>query len=596
MQRSHESCAKALLTVLSLLGAAVAGAQQTAVVDSTMLKNAGTPNDQYPGSWLSYGKSQGETRYSPLKQIDTSNVKRLGLAWSYVVGPGGGNQEGTPLVWNNTIYGITSWSMVYALDGRTGKQIWRWDPQVNQSAVRAVTNLIVNRGIALYNGMILAPSIDGRLFALNALTGKPVWETRVAYGQDGYYLTMAPRIAGGKVIVGVSGGDKGETRGYFDAYDAATGQRSWRFYTVPGDPLQPYENEALRAAAKTWGGDFYKKGGGGAIWDAFAYDSDANLVYVGTGNAEPWTQKFRGAQNVDNLYTCSILAVDLTTGQLKWYFQTVPNDNWDFDSVQQLMLLDLTIEGRPRKVLTQAAKNGFFYAIDRVTGQFVSGAPFVKVNWARGLDDSGRPMVNPEAYYDLDPVAVYPTGGGAHNWAPMSFNPNTGLVYIPASYQSYTYQAAEEYKPGSNGDVRTNAPARQIKAPAIGPSAPDGVRGGLQAWDPVKHRLVWRADGGGGIGGGTVTTGGNLVFHVINDGRFLAYSADKGERLLEIQTGRTGMAPPITYEIDGKQYVAFMGGGGRPANAAPTDTSVGSTPLLFVFALDGKAPPPAAAP
>jgi len=486
--------------------------------------------------------------------------------------------------------------MVYALDGRTGKQIWRWDPQVNQSAVRAVTNLIVNRGIALYNGMILAPSIDGRLFALNALTGKPVWETRVAYGQDGYYLTMAPRIAGGKVIVGVSGGDKGETRGYFDAYDAATGQRSWRFYTVPGDPLQPYENEALRAAAKTWGGDFYKKGGGGAIWDAFAYDSDANLVYVGTGNAEPWTQKFRGAQNVDNLYTCSILAVDLTTGQLKWYFQTVPNDNWDFDSVQQLMLLDLTIEGRPRKVLTQAAKNGFFYAIDRVTGQFVSGAPFVKVNWARGLDDSGRPMVNPEAYYDLDPVAVYPTGGGAHNWAPMSFNPNTGLVYIPASYQSYTYQAAEEYKPGSNGDVRTNAPARQIKAPAIGPSAPDGVRGGLQAWDPVKHRLVWRADGGGGIGGGTVTTGGNLVFHVINDGRFLAYSADKGERLLEIQTGRTGMAPPITYEIDGKQYVAFMGGGGRPANAAPTDTSVGSTPLLFVFALDGKAPPPAAAP
>jgi quinohemoprotein ethanol dehydrogenase len=590
MQTCHQSCAKLLLIALPLLaGAPMAGAQQAAVVDSTVLKNAGTPNDRFPGSWLTYGKSQSETRYSPLKQIDTANVKRLGLAWSYVVGPGGGNQEGTPLVWNNTIYGITSWSLVYALDGRTGKEIWRWDPQVNQSAVRAVTNLIVNRGIALYNGMILAPSIDGRLFALNALTGKPVWETRVAYGQDGYYLTMAPRIAGGKVIVGVSGGDKGETRGYFDAYEAATGQRSWRFYTVPGDPKQPYENEALRAAAKTWGGDFYKKGGGGAIWDGFAYDPDANLVYVGTGNAEPWVQKFRGAQNMDNLYTCSILAVDLATGQLKWYFQTVPNDNWDFDSVQQLMLLDLTIEGRPRKVLTQAAKNGFFYAIDRVSGQFVSGAPFVKVNWARGLDDSGRPMVNPEAFYDVDPVAVYPTGGGAHNWAPMSFNPNTGLVYIPASYQSYTYQAAEEYKPGSNGDVRTNAPARQIKAPAIGPAAPDGVRGGLQAWDPVKHRLAWRADGGGGIGGGTFTTGGNLVFHVINDGRFLAYSADKGEKLLEIQTGRTGMAPPITYEIDGKQYVAFMGGGGRPANAAPTDTSAGSTPLLFVFALDGKA-------
>ena len=211
----------------------------------------------------------------------------------------------------------------------------------------------------------------------------------------------------------------------------------------------------MRVAAKTWGGDFYTKGGGGAVWDGFAYDPDANLVYVGTGNAEPWTQKFRGAKNLDNLYTCSILAVDLTTGKLKWHFQTVPNDNWDFDSVQQLMLLDLRIDGRVRKVLTQAAKNGFFYAIDRVTGQFISAFPFVKVNWAKGIDDSGRPMVNPEAYYDVEPVAVYPTGGGAHNWAPMSFNPDTGLVYIPASYTSYTYQADDEYKKGSNGDVRT---------------------------------------------------------------------------------------------------------------------------------------------
>jgi quinohemoprotein ethanol dehydrogenase len=408
-------------TLLLVGCVAVMSAQQPTAVDQTVLKNAGTPRDQLSGSWLTYGKSQGETRYSPLKQIDTTNVKRLGLAWSYTVGAGGGNQEGTPLVWNNTIYGITTWSVVYAVDGRTGKEIWRWDPEINQTDMRRMTGNVVNRGIALYNGLIFAPGIDGRLFALNALTGRPVWETRVAYPQDGYYMTMAPRIAGNKVIIGVSGGDRGETRGFFDAYDAMSGQRSWRFYTVPGDPSQPYENEAMRAAAKTWGGDFYKKGGGGAVWDGFAYDPDANLVYVGTGNAEPWVQKFRGAQSVDNLYTCSILAVDLTTGQLKWHFQTVPNDNWDFDSVQQLMLLDLTINGRPRKVLTQAAKNGFFYAIDRVSGQFVSGAPFVKVNWSKGLDDSGRPVVNPEAYYDVEPLAVYPTGGGGHNWAPMSF-------------------------------------------------------------------------------------------------------------------------------------------------------------------------------
>ncbi|HLH44456.1 MAG TPA: PQQ-binding-like beta-propeller repeat protein, partial [Bryobacteraceae bacterium] len=424
------------------------------LVDAKVLKNAGTPADALPGSWLSYGRSQAETRYSPLKQIDASNASRLGLAWTYAVGAGGGNQEGTPLVWNNTIYGITTWSVVFALDARTGEQIWRWDPEINQAAVRPkICCGIVNRGIALYNGLIYAPLNDGRLLALNALTGKPVWETRVAYPQDNYTLTMAPRIAGGKVIVGASGGDR-PTRGFFDAYDAATGYRSWRFYTVPGDPSKPYENEAMRAAAKTWGGDFYTKGGGGAVWDGFAYDPEANLVYVGSGNAEPWVQKFRGAQNVDNLYTCSILAVDLATGLLKWHFQTVPNDNWDFDSVQQLMLLDLNINGRMRKVITQAPKNGFFYVLDRITGEFISAAPFVKVTWALGLDEKGRPKVNPDAYYDKDPIAVYPTGGGAHNWSPMSYNPATGLVYIPVSYSSFPYQATEELKPGTTGYVR----------------------------------------------------------------------------------------------------------------------------------------------
>lgn len=581
----------AAAAALTLVGSATMSAQQPAVVDAALLKKAGTPADPLPGSWLTYGKSQGETRYSPLKKIDGANVQGLGLEWSYVVGAGGYNQEGTPLVWNNTIYGTTTWSVVYALDARTGKQIWRWDPEINQARSLGIN---ASRGLALYNGKIFAPVLDGRLLALDAFTGKPVWEARVAWPQEGHYITMAPRIAGGKVIIGVSGGDSGENRGYFDAYDAVTGQRSWRFYTVPGDPSKPFENEAMRAAAKTWGGDFYKKGGGGAVWDGFAYDPDANLAYVGTGNAEPWTQKFRGAKNMDNLYTCSILAVDVATGKLKWYFQTVPNDNWDFDSVQQLMLLDLQIEGRPRKVLMQAAKNGFFYVLDRLNGQFISGHPFVKVNWAKGLDDSGRPMVNPEAYYDTEPLAVYPTGGGAHNWAPMSFNPDTRLVYIPASYSSYTWQAQEEYKPHSTGDIRGGAAPRQIQAPAIGPTAPDGVRGGLQAWDPIGHKLVWRADGGGGIGGGTVTTGGNLVFQTSNDGRFVAYSADKGEKLYELRTGKTGLGPPITYEIDGKQYVAFMAGSGRPAaSVGPNDAKVDNPPMLFVFALGGKAELPA---
>jgi quinohemoprotein ethanol dehydrogenase len=589
------------LGLVGLYGAARLSAQPASKpvnVDGKVLRNAGSvANDALPGSWLSYGRNQGETRYSTLKQINDTNAKRLGLAWSYVLGAGGGNQEGTPLVWNNTLYGITTWSVVYALDAGTGKELWRWDPEVNQAVVRPrICCGIVNRGLAIYNGMIIAAINDGRLQALDALTGKPVWEARVAYPQDLYTLTMAPRIAGDKVIIGASGGDK-PTRGFFAAFDAKTGHLAWKFYTVPGNPELPPENDAMKSALKTWGGDFWTKGGGGAVWDGFAYDPEANLVYVGTGNAEPWVQKFRGAQNVDNLYTCSILAVDLTSGQLKWYFQTTPNDNWDYDSVQQLMLLDLNIKGKTRKVITQASKNGFFWVLDRITGEFISGAPFVKTTWALGLDAKGRPIVNPAAYYDTEPISIFPTGGGAHNWSPMSYSPLTGYVYLPVSLQPFTYAAAEQLKPGTTGYARVSRDPKLIDSPAIGPPSAEGMRGALQAWDPVNQKLMWRIEGGGGIGGGTAVTAGNLVFQVINDGRFRAVTADKGEVLYEIQTGRTGMGPPITYEVDGKQYVAFQGGLGRPAaTVGPNDDKVENPPILFVFALDGTAELPKPAP
>jgi quinohemoprotein ethanol dehydrogenase len=591
--------------ILALAGGTWLRAQQAAKptndkpvkVDAKVLRNAAAADDALPGSWLSYGRNQNETRYSTLKQINDTNAKRLGLAWSYVAGAGGGNQEGTPLMWNNTLYGITTWSVVYALDARTGKELWRWDPEVNQTAVRPkICCGIVNRGMALYNGMLIAAINDGRLQALDAITGKPVWESRVAYPQDLYTLTMAPRIAGGKVIIGASGGDK-PTRGFFAAFDAATGHQAWKFYTVPGNPEQPPENDAMKAALQTWGGDFWTKGGGGAVWDGFAYDPDANLVYVGTGNAEPWVQKFRGAQGLDNLYTCSILAVDLTSGQLKWHFQTTPNDNWDFDSVQQLMLLDLNIKGKQRKVITQASKNGFFWVLDRITGEFISGAPVVKTNWASGLDAKGRPIVNPEAYYDAEPISLFPAGGGAHNWSPMSYNPATGFVYISVSLMPFTYAATAELKPGTTGYTRGNGDPQPIGGAVIGPPTADGMRGALEAWDPVNQKLAWRVDGGGGIGGGTVATAGNLVFQVINDGRFRAVTADKGEILYEIQTGRTGMAPPITYEVDGTQYVAFQGGLGRPAaTVGPNDAKIDNPPMMFVFALDEKAELPKPAP
>ena len=570
--------------------------------------------------WLSYGLTPGETRYSPLKQIDSSNISRLGLAWSYEVGPGGGNQEGTPLMWNGTLYNITNWSIVYAVDARTGQEKWRWDPEVNHLTVQPKLCCgVVNRGLAIYEGNIIAPIIDGRLIALNAETGRPVWESRVAYTRDNYSITMAPRIAKGKVIIGVAGGEF-PARGYFEAHDARTGQFVWRFYTVPGDPSKPFESEDVRKAAATWDPEGLKMGGGGSVWDGMSYDQDADLFYVGIGNAGPWSADARKqGKDKDNLYACSIVAVRPDTGKLVWYFQMVPGDDWDFDSVQQLMLADVTIKGQQRKVIMQANKNGFYYVLDRITGKFISGAPFAMVTWARGLnEETGRPIVNPEAYYGAQAITLAPGPGGGHNWAPMSFNPATGLVYLPASVagtRNYSYNPNFQYQEGlmntgqatgraANLNLAGAPPATNAKPlpapPAIGPAPPEGGgQGALLAWDPVTQKERWRAPVGGGSGGGTVSTAGNLVIQVVPDGRLMAYTADKGEKLLEIQTGlRGGMGPPITYMLDGKQYVALAGGQGGRGGAAPAPAGGrgGSqvTPKLLVFMLDGKGQLPGA--
>jgi quinohemoprotein ethanol dehydrogenase len=554
--------------------------------------------------WVTYGFTPGETRYVPLKQIDASNVGRLGLDHAYDLGAGGGGQEATPMVRNGVLYTITNWSVVYAFDLRTQEQLWRWDPEVNRQAVGPrICCGVVNRGLAMFEDLIIAPAIDGRLQGLDAKTGKVRWEARVAYPQDNFTVTIAPRMAGNKVIVGVSGGDR-PTRGFVDAFDARTGAHAWRFYTVPGEPSHGFENEAMRRAAATWEGDWWRFGGGGAVWDAIAYDPQLDFVYFGTGNAEPWPEEIRKTSGKDNLYTCSILAVRGSTGQYVWHYQVVPNDNWDFDSVQQLMLADLTIQGRPRKVIMQASKNGFYYVLDRVTGQFISAEPYSKVNWASRIDSkTGRPVVNPGAVYGRDPVTIFPTAGGGHNWAPMAFHPSTGLVYIPATTGgSWTFAAVDVFKPepgSTNGIVRPMPKPRESGLPYVGPPPLEGGTGvggsgALVAWDPVAQKTRWRMPGGGGIGGGALATGGNLVFQTINNGHLVAYSADQGEKLLDIDTHlRSGMGPPITYELDGKQYVALMGGiGGVTGNAGPGNAGPGATPKLLVFALDGKAPLP----
>ena len=600
-----------LLTLLAIAETMPCAYPQTArTVTDASLKNV----SKNGAEWTAYGFTQGETRYSPLTQLNTSNVARLGLAWSFDLGHGGGNQEATPLAWNNTLYSITNWSIVYAVDARTGKEKWRWDPEVNQDSTRSkICCGVVQRGLALYEGLIMAPVVDGRLVALDAQTGRPVWESRVAYSQDNYTITMAPRIAKGKVVIGVSGGDR-PTRGYFDAYDAMTGHRAWRFYTVPGDPSKPFENPALKKAAETWSGDWWKLGGGAPVWDGMSYDPDADLLYVGTGNGGPWPEDLRKSKGKDNLYICSILAVKPDTGELKWYFQAVPGDSWDYDNVQQLLLADLTIDSKPRKVLMQASKGGFYYVLDRITGQFISGTPFVRVTWAKGLDErTGRPFVNSEAHYGAEPVAISPGPTGGHNWAPMSFNPTTGLVYVPTSTINSTTFAIDTnftWKPNQNnngtrrgpppkdGSPGPPLPATVPPPPDFGPNPPpEGqARNVLLAWDPIKKQPRWETAGGGSLGGGTLTTAGNLVIQVIPDGRLVAYSADKGEKLLDIQTGlRGGMGPPITYEVDGKQYIALMGGPGivvarnaEPGTPPPPPTLQTVFPKLMTFVLDGK--------
>jgi len=633
-----------MLAVVTSL--AFAPAQKPGKVDDATLRNASQGNGS---DWLSYGFTPQETRYTPLNQINTSNVSRLGLAWSYEVGPGGGGQEATPLVHNGVIFSITQWSVVFAVDARTHMEKWRWDPEVNQTALRSkICCGIVQRGVAIYDGKIIAPVIDGRMFALDEETGKPVWEARVAYPQENYTITMAPRIAKGKAVIGVSGGEY-PVRGFVEAFDAKTGAQAWKFYTVPG----PGDKDpGLIKAAKTWPKNIIG-GGGGSVWDAISYDPELELVYFGTGNAGPWSEETRVSKGFDLLYAASIVAVDVNTGLYRWHYQNVPGDEWDFDSVQHLLLADVTIKGVKRRVLMQANKNGFLYTIDRANGKFISATPIAKLNWALGVDEStGRPIINPDAKYsESDSANITPGPGGAHNWSPMSFNPTLGLLYVSGqSGGGFTYavQPNFEYNPkqqnmgivfgrgpaagrGGPGAVTAAAPppagtagenvspevaaARAAAAAAAASTAPpapaapaaklrpplksigpDSNGGFLVAYDPATHSERWRVSGGSAIGGGTLATGGGIVFQA-TQGTLYAYSADKGEKLLELKTGVPGgMGPPITFTVDGQQYVALQVGQGLPGpgpggNTLPPnpDAPPPVKPRLLVYALDGTA-------
>lgn len=594
----------ASLGMLVALGCAAGAAAApvhggAAAVDGTRIMHA----DRHPGEWLTYGRTYGEQRFSPLGQINDRNIERLGLAWSYDIAGDRRVQESTPLVAGGVMYLTTAWSRVVALDAATGRKLWVFHPHVPRSADAHGCCGVANRGVALWRGRVYVGTYDGRLIALDARTGKPVWSVRTADDDRGYTITGAPIVVKGRVIIGNGGGEFG-TRGYLTAYDARTGREDWRFYTVPGRPGvrdgAASDGVLARIARPTWHGRYWRFGGGGNVWDAMAYDPKLDLLYIGTGNGAPWNGTVRGPG--DNLFISSILALRPETGRYVWHFQEVPGDVWDYDADQQMILADITIRGRARRVLMQAPKDGVFYVLDRATGRFLTGRPYTSINWARRLDATGRPIENPGAIYEVTgkPSLVVPGAAGGHDWQPMSYDPETGLVYFPVSAMAFTYAGAGRVtmrRLGWNtGDDFAALPESQKAVAHIRKA----LAGYLLAWNPATQHEAWRVPLGTPWNGGVVSTAGNLVFEGDGMGRFSAYRATDGRRLWSVQTHTGIVAPPITYEVKGKQYVAVeVGWGGAFALAAgqlalDSQVNEGNVPRMLVFALGGAEvmPPP----
>ena len=522
--------------------------------------------DSEPGSWLAHGRTYSEQRFSPLEQIDVANVRELGLAWSFETETTRG-LEATPLVIDGMMYTTGNWGVVHALDARSGEEVWSFDPEVPGEWGRYGCCDIVNRGVAAWNGRIYVASFDGRLIALDAKDGSVVWEVNTIPGAP-YTITGAPRVVNGKVIIGNGGAEYG-VRGYITAYDAQSGAQVWRFYTVPGDPSKPFEHPELEEIVDTWkGGRWWEVGGGGTAWDSMAFDPALNTLYVGVGNGSPWTRAIRSPGGGDNLYLSSILALDPDTGKLKWHYQTTPGDNWDYTATQHIILAELDFGEGPRKVLMQAPKNGFFYVIDRETGELISADAYNTVTWASHVDlETGRPVEKPEEAYDKETKFILPSANGAHNWHPMAFNPKTGLVYIPTQEIAGIYSLTREWKKDSTYTVKKNwwNPGLDWEDYVDAINSLDELpldHGYLKAWDPIKKETRWAVEYPSTLNGGVLTTAGNLVFQGTSDGRFVALSADKGEMLWESPVNTGIIAAPISYEIDGTQYVAVMAGWG----------------------------------
>jgi PQQ-dependent dehydrogenase (methanol/ethanol family) len=576
-----------------LCGALVASAAASAGPAAVGAERLGRA-DSEPGQWMSVGRTYDEQRFSPLSQINTENVARLGLAW-YADFDSNRGQEATPLAIDGVLYVSTAWSKVKAYEARTGRLLWAFDPKVpGEFAGRGCCDL-VNRGLGAWHGKIYVASYDGRLIALDARSGTVVWSTLTLDHDKPVTSTGAPRVINGKVLIGNAGGEFG-VRGYLSAYDAETGKLLWRFYTVPGNPAAGFEAPYLKAAAKTWNGNWWEVvGGGGTVWDGMAYDSRLNLLYFGTGNGSPWNRKYRGSGGGDNLYLASIFAVNPDTGKYVWHYQEVPGEEWDYDATSPLVLADLKIAGKSRRVLMQASKDGFFYVLDAKSGRLISAKSFVTTTWASGIDaKTGRPIFNAEARYDETGTAavVQPGGQGAHAWHPPSFDPQTGLAYFSAIETGGVLKSAPGFKAvpmsantGLQFSTTTALPdALKSRAP------PPQGQARLIAWDPVEQREVWRTPVLGRIGAGALSTAGGLVFHGTTPGRFVAYRATDGQELWSTEAQTGVVAAASSFELDGEQYIAVEVGYGLAAYGTSNQSR------LLVFKLGGTATLPPAPP
>ena len=534
----------------------------TSSVDSERISNANSE----PGNWLAHGRTYDEQRFSPLDEITDETISRLGLAWYQDTGSKRG-LEATPIVVDGVMFTTGSWSTVHAYDAKTGENIWNYDPQVPKSWGKYACCDVVNRGAAVWKGNVFVGTIDGRLIALDAATGEVEWDVLTIDEERPYTITGAPRVLKDMVVIGNGGAELG-VRGYVTAYDAVTGEQQWRTYTVPGDPSKPFESRAMELAAKTWhGGKWWEIGGGGTVWDSMAYDPTLDLLYIGVGNGSPWNRYIRSPGGGDNLYLSSILALNPDNGSIVWYYQTTPGDNWDYTATQHIVLADLEINGELRKTAIQAPKNGFFYVIDRTDGSFISAEAFVPVTWATHVDpETGRPVESADAHYANESKTTRPGPLGGHNWHPMTYSPDTGLVYIPALDLEFTYgqDNAFKYQPGLWNLGVAFAPDEPQPAPTIDAQIEGlrGVQGRLLAWDPVAQQEVWRVEHQSAWNGGLLSTAGNLVFQGRSDGMFAAYAADSGKLVWETPVHTGIIAAPVAYQVDGEQYIAVVAGWG----------------------------------